>query len=155
MPRARAVLAGSASTLGRVEDERLAARSASSSASVGSMNIVFANSAWYGCVVTTRTRDPVLRIGAGEGVDDVDVPPPRCAVTLSRSRSKRSSASGWLTSPHQIRSSEPGSRTTNLSFGERPVWPAGVDDERPALGEPALAALDRVRVEPSTSSTLR
>src|SRR6476661_881221 len=29
---------------------------------------------------------------------------------------------GWLTSPHQTFASLEGSRTMNLSFGERPVW---------------------------------
>ena len=47
--------------------------------------------------------------------------PPISAVTFSRSPSKCSSEISALTSPHQIRSSEPASRTTNLSFGERPV----------------------------------
>src|SRR5439155_9851655 len=45
---------------------------------------------------------------------------PRNSVTLSRRCSNPSSGSSLLPS-HQIRSSEPGSRTMNLSCGERPV----------------------------------
>ena len=92
--------------------------------------------------------DPVRRVGARERVDDVERRwPPRCAATFSRSPSKCSSEISALTSPHQIRSSEPGSRTMNLSFGERPGVLAGVDRERPALGEPALTARQSIGVE--------
>ena len=40
---------------GRVQDERLRLEVLAAPPSVGSMNIVFANSAWYGCEVITRT----------------------------------------------------------------------------------------------------
>ena len=65
--------------------------------------------------------DPVRGVGAREGVDDVqlaavevrdDLVPQRLETVLGQ----------WLVhGPHQMRSPEPGSRTTNLSFGERPV----------------------------------
>ena len=113
------------------------------------MKSVFANSAWYGRSVIDAHADAVRGIGAGERVDDVEhrLHARGSATTLSRSPSNFSSSSGWLTSPHQMRSSEPGSRTMNLSFGERPVCMPGVDDERPALGEHALLARERVRVQ--------
>ena len=46
---------GSASTAGACRTSASGSKSSSSSA-VGSMNIVFANSAWYGCEVITRTE---------------------------------------------------------------------------------------------------
>ncbi len=52
--RARAVGGGIGLDLGRVQDERLG-REAVELGPSGSMNIVFANSAWYGLAVITRT----------------------------------------------------------------------------------------------------
>ena len=91
--------------------------------------------------------DAVRRVGAGPRVDHVEragVASRR--VTFSRSPSKCSSESAVLTSPHQIRSSDAGSRTMNLSFGS-PGVKAGVDHEPPTLGQPPVAARQRVRVE--------
>ena len=67
-------------------------------------------------------------------------------MTLSRRRSNGSSASSWLPS-HQMRASEAGSRTMNLSLRRAAGVRAGVDDHRAALGDPRLAARDRVLVE--------
>ena len=87
----------------------------------GSMNSVFANSACHGLYVTTRSDEPMSGIGACERIDDVDVlvveegddlrAQPLEAVLLDRLVDR---------SPPS-RSSEPGSLTTNLSSGERPV----------------------------------
>ncbi len=64
----------------------------------------------------------MVRIGAGEGVDDVEgILRLEILDAFARRPSNLSSGSGWLMSPHQIRLSEPGSTTTYLSFGERPV----------------------------------
>ena len=48
---------------------------------------------------------------------------------------------------HQTIGSVLASRTTNLSFGLRPVWTPGVGDERAVLGDVRLVTLQRVLVE--------
>ena len=109
------------------------ARSRSRSSGVRSMNIVFAKSAWYGCAVTTRTPMPVRRVGARPGIDDVE------RVGLAELRGDLlaqpvevllATAAG---SPRPTRSGprSDGSRTRNLSFGERPGEPPGVDASGP------------------------
>ena len=64
---------------------------------------------------------------------------------MRRARKWASSIS-WF-GPHQTRSSLPGSRTTNLSFGARPVWaPVETTMAPPRASSPSPAA-DRVLVE--------
>ena len=53
-----------------------------------------------------------------------------------------------LTCPHQTSSSESGCLTTRLSLGERPVFVAGVGDQRAVLGDAGvLLVADGVLVE--------
>jgi hypothetical protein len=63
-------------------------------------------------------RDPVRRVGAGKGVDDVEL---LCVEVRDDLLSQPFEALLREGLVDQIRSSEPGSRTTNLSLGERPV----------------------------------
>ena len=57
-----------------------------------------------------------------------------------------------FTSPHQIRFSDPGSRTTNLSFGERPVCtPVSTTSGPPSANTP-VAPRQRVRYTAKPSS---
>jgi hypothetical protein len=99
------------------------------------MNIVFANSAWYGCVVTTRTVDDVdvallearghlaaqpLEVLLGELV--VDVAPPDAVLGLRLAYDEL---------------------VLRRAAGEA----AGVDDERPTLGQHGFLPLERVHVE--------
>ena len=119
----------------------------SSSSSVGSMKSVFAKSACQGLSVMHADRDAVRGIGAGEGVDDVD-------VALAQARGD------LLAQPLEallgdlgvdVAPPDPllGARLADdeLVLGRAAGVLAGVDDERPALGEPRVAARERVLVE--------
>jgi hypothetical protein len=55
---------------------------------------------------------------------------------------------GWFTGPHQMWSATSGSRTTNLSPGERPVWGAVTATKAP----PSASIPSRRRRACSTSS---
>ena len=146
---ARAVLLGIGLEVGRVQDERLRPERRELVARSASMNIVFANSAWYGCAVTTRTPIRCAGIGAGPRVDHVQ----RVGGAEMRGRPCRAarrncaSASFWLTSPHQMRSVRRRLVDEELVLGRAAGEVAGVDDERPAFREPPVAARERMRVE--------
>ena len=58
------------------------------------------------------------------------------------------SSHGMLTGPHQMSFFESGCLTTRLSLGERPVFDAGVGDQRAVLRDArVLLVADRVLVE--------
>ena len=119
----------------------------SSSASVGSMNIVFANSAWYGCAVMTRTESRVLRIGAAERVDDVDV------GLLEARDDLAAQAVEVLLRDLGVDVAPPdavlgaGLADDELVLRRAAGEAAGVDDEAAGVGEDAFAAVERGRVE--------
>ena len=112
------------------------------------MNIVFANSAWYGRPVTTRTAIAMRRICAGEGVDDVEVLAVEVRDDLLAQALEVLLGDLLVDArPTRCGSSDPGSSHDELVLRRAAGEAAGVDDERPALGEPALVALERVRVQ--------
>ena len=111
------------------------------------MNIVFANSAWYGAAGDDAHGDPVRRVGAGEGVDDVEV------LRVEVRDDLLAQPLEVLLGDRLVDGAPPdpllraGLADDELVLRRAAGEAAGVDDERPALGEPALAALERVRVE--------
>ena len=111
------------------------------------MNIVFAKSAWYGCVVRTRTESRWLRVGAAEGVDHVDV------ARLEVRDDLRAQAVEMLLRDLGVRVAPPdpllgaGLAHDELVLRRAAGEAAGVDDERPVLGEHRLAPVERGRVE--------
>ena len=86
--------------------------------------------------------DAVIGVRAREVVDHVEsLLRSEVVGDLRPKPSNRSSASGRLTSPHQIRSREPGSSTMNLSSGERPVKrPVSTTSAPPCASRPSPRA---------------
>jgi hypothetical protein len=91
--------------------------------------------------------DAVLRIGAGEGVDDVEV----AVGEVGRDLGAKAVEAILLERPVHIAPPDAllGGRLPHdeLVLRRAAGVAAGVDDERPALGEHALAPAQRVRVE--------
>ncbi len=104
--------------------------------------MVWANRACQALSETTRTASRsagsapakasiTYRLGAAE----------RCSRSRAPRASWLDSSMGWLIAPHQMRSSLWGSRTTNLSFGDRPVWtPVDTTSGPPSASVPSPAA---------------
>ena len=111
------------------------------------MNIVRAKSAWYGMVRDDADGDPLLRVGAGEGVDDVEV-----AVADVRDDLLAQPLEMLLRDLRvDLAPPDPvlGARLADEELVLRRAAGvlAGVDGERAALGEPAVARAQRMRVE--------
>ena len=95
-------------------------------------------------VVRVRGHDPhpepMLRIGARPGIDHVQRLRLAQLVGDLAPAARRSAppTARAFTSPHQIRFSDPGSRTTNLSFGDRPVCtPVSTASGPPSASRPS------------------
>ena len=85
--------------------------------------------------------DAVRRVGAREGVDHVDVVLAEGLGDLVAEPLERLLGDSAFVSPHQIRSSDPGSRTMYLSFGERPVCtPVSTTSGPPSASDPSPRA---------------
>ena len=107
--------------VGRVEDERLGA--VRGELLVGRVDEQAAREERVpGAARDHAQRHAVRGVGAGEGVDDVELARLEVgAHSLAQPRRSCSSVERLVDVPHQTRSSVLGSRTTNLSLGERPV----------------------------------
>ena len=141
---ARAVLGRVGLDAGRVQDDASGAKPVELGLAPARMNIVRGEQRVVGARRHDPHRDPVRRVGAGEGIDDVEVALAEVSRQPSRAGARScSGSSGWLTLPHQIRSSDARLADDELVFGERPVCLPVSTTSGAALGEHAVAARAR------------